>query len=63
MKPKVIDASERLKTIYGNCDLSEAAVIVALGGDGFMLGTLHDNMKRGLPVYGMNFGTVGFFDE
>ena len=59
-EPKVIDASERLKTKYGNCALSEAAVIVALGGDGFMLGTLHDNMNRGLPVYGMNFGTVGF---
>jgi NAD+ kinase len=49
-----------LKIKYGNCALSEAAVIVALGGDGFMLSTLHDNMNRGLPVYGMNFGTVGF---
>ena len=59
-EPKVIDASEKLKTKYGNCTLSEAAVIVALGGDGFMLGTLHGNMNLGLPVYGMNFGTVGF---
>jgi NAD+ kinase len=35
-------------------------VIVALGGDGFMLQTLHDNQARGLPVYGMNCGTIGF---
>ncbi len=38
----------------------EAEVIVALGGDGFMLQTLHENMPQGTPVYGMNCGTVGF---
>jgi NAD+ kinase len=55
-----VDASETLKKKYGSYSLEEAEVIVALGGDGFMLGTLHNTMKRGLPVYGMNFGTVGF---
>ena len=35
-------------------------VIVRLGGDGFMLETLHGQMPRGLPIYGMNLGTVGF---
>lgn len=34
--------------------------IVVLGGDGFMLQTLHQNMNRGIPLYGMNCGTVGF---
>ena len=34
--------------------------IIALGGDGFMLHTLHDTMRTGIPVYGMNRGTVGF---
>ena len=38
----------------------EADVIVALGGDGFMLQTLHRYMGRGIPIYGMNYGTVGF---
>ena len=59
-EPTVMDASEKLKIRYGNCGLDEADVIVALGGDGFMLGTLHDTMNRCLPVYGMNFGKVGF---
>ena len=59
-EPMVMDASDKLKIRYGSCGLDEADVIVALGGDGFMLGTLHDTMNRGLPVYGMNFGKVGF---
>ena len=48
---------------YGNCDAAEADAIIALGGDGFMLRTLRRNMplvRRGLPVYGMNKGTIGF---
>ncbi len=35
-------------------------MIVALGGDGFMLQTLHHYLGRGLPIYGMNFGSIGF---
>jgi NAD+ kinase len=38
----------------------EADVIVPLGGDGFMLETLHAYLDRGVPIYGMNLGTVGF---
>jgi NAD+ kinase len=45
---------------YGNCDPKEADVVVALGGDGLMLQTLHQNMNTGKPIYGMHRGTVGF---
>lgn len=49
-----------LSALYGTVDLDRADVVVALGGDGFMLQTLHSLTGRGLPVYGMNRGTVGF---
>lgn len=45
---------------YGQCTPQEADVIVALGGDGFMLQTLHATQDLPAPVYGMNRGTVGF---
>lgn len=45
---------------YGNCSPDKADVIVALGGDGFMLETLHKSIARRVPIYGMNRGTVGF---
>ncbi|MEM9969349.1 MAG: NAD kinase [Pseudomonadota bacterium] len=45
---------------YGDVPLAEAEVIVALGGDGFMLQTLHDTQHSPAPVYGMNRGTIGF---
>ncbi len=45
---------------YGDVPLAQAGVIVALGGDGFMLQTLHATQMLGVPVYGMNRGTVGF---
>jgi NAD+ kinase len=45
---------------YGNCDPKEADVVVALGGDGLMLQTLHQHMHTGKPIYGMHRGTVGF---
>ncbi|WP_240602465.1 NAD kinase [Paracoccus endophyticus] len=48
----------RLMHRYGQAPVSRADVIVALGGDGFLLSTLRQNL--GLPVYGMNRGTVGF---
>ncbi|CUH08624.1 Inorganic polyphosphate/ATP-NAD kinase [Jannaschia seosinensis] len=53
-------AAARLTERYGNVPLEEASVIVALGGDGFMLETLHGTMHVDAPVYGMNRGTVGF---
>ncbi|MBY5934164.1 NAD kinase [Tateyamaria omphalii] len=45
---------------YGNAEPDEADVIVALGGDGFMLQTLHGTQHLNKPVYGMNRGTIGF---
>jgi len=53
-------ARGRLAQQYGDAKPSEADVIVALGGDGFMLQTLHKYMTRNVPIYGMNQGTVGF---
>lgn len=49
-----------MKRRYGEVPVGEADVIVALGGDGTMLDALHKAMDRGTPVYGMNFGSVGF---
>ncbi len=49
-----------LRARYGSVPLEQADVIVALGGDGFMLQTLHGTMHLDVPVYGMNRGTVGF---
>lgn len=53
-------ALSALAAAYGNVAAEEADVIVALGGDGFMLQTLHATQSLAAPVYGMNRGTVGF---
>ena len=53
-------ARAALVTRYGTVEVDEADVIVALGGDGFMLHTLHETQKLNVPVYGMNRGTIGF---
>lgn len=52
-------ALAELSARYPNTSLHTADVIVALGGDGFMLSTLHKFMGSGLPVFGMNRGTLG----
>ena len=54
------DALARLTQTYGNVAPDQADVIVALGGDGLMLQTLHRHMRSGTPIYGMHRGTVGF---
>ena len=54
------EARETLIKAYGDAAPQEADVIVALGGDGFMLNTLHLTQDLDAPVYGMNRGTVGF---
>ncbi|MEM1102661.1 MAG: NAD kinase [Pseudomonadota bacterium] len=59
-KPEAQLALKRLIARYGQCPPTEAAAIVALGGDGFMLQTLHDFMALDTPIYGMHRGTVGF---
>lgn len=53
-------ARSNLVKSYGNVSPEEADVIVALGGDGFMLSTLHSMQGLRAPVYGMNRGTIGF---
>ncbi|WP_291832948.1 NAD kinase [Limimaricola sp.] len=58
--PIAQEALGRLAQLYGQAPLSEAEIIVALGGDGFMLQTLHATQGLPAPVYGMNRGTVGF---
>lgn len=59
-RPEAQTARERLAARYGSADPDEAEVIVALGGDGFMLETLHSVMESRTPVFGMNRGSVGF---
>ena len=54
------EALARLSTTYGNAAPDKADVIVALGGDGFMLQTLHRFIATRKPIYGMHRGTVGF---
>ena len=54
------DALADLTRRYGQTAPEGADVIVALGGDGFMLQTLHATQDLPAPVYGMNRGTVGF---
>jgi NAD+ kinase len=58
--PEAQQALAALRARYGDVPPAEAEVIVVLGGDGFMLETLHACIDRGLPIYGMNLGTVGF---
>jgi NAD+ kinase len=53
-------AYDALTRRYGHVAPGEADVIVALGGDGLMLQTLHTFMEAGKPIYGMSRGTVGF---
>jgi NAD+ kinase len=58
--PAARAAKAALEKRYGTVSPAEADVIVALGGDGLMLQTLHRNLRRRTPVFGMNLGTVGF---
>jgi NAD+ kinase len=53
-------ACAKLAKRYGHTKLEDAQVIVALGGDGFMLETLHGQIDSRTPIYGMNWGTLGF---
>jgi NAD+ kinase len=58
--PEADTARDALARRYGDAPPADADVIVALGGDGLMLQTLHKFMESGKPIYGMNRGTVGF---
>jgi NAD+ kinase len=57
------EAQEALRTLtqrYGNVPAEQADAIVALGGDGLMLQTMHKHLRSRIPIYGMNRGSVGF---
>ncbi len=60
--PEARAAEEQLRERHDWVALKDAEMVVALGGDGFMLQTLHGMLgrKQILPVFGMNLGTVGF---
>jgi NAD+ kinase len=58
--PTARNARKKLEKRYGSVAPAQADVIVALGGDGLMLQTLHRHIHRGTPIYGMNLGTIGF---
>lgn len=59
-KPEALQALEAMTRRYGQVSLEKAEVVVALGGDGWMLDTLRERFQDRLPVYGMHRGTVGF---
>ena len=58
--PEAREARARLIARHGDVAEDEADVVVALGGDGFMLEVLHRNLAARRPIYGMNRGSVGF---
>ncbi|HKB95790.1 MAG TPA: NAD kinase [Rhizomicrobium sp.] len=58
--PEAEESLADLRARYGDAGPQEADIVVALGGDGFMLQTLHAFTGKGKPIYGMNRGTVGF---
>ncbi len=57
---EAMEALPVLVKLHGNCEPENADIIVALGGDGFMLQSQHRFMNSDIPIYGMNKGTVGF---
>lgn len=58
--PRAQEALAQLQTRYSHVRVDDADVIVALGGDGFMLETLHEQVAAPKPIFGMNLGSVGF---
>lgn len=58
--PEAQEPFKRMQEVYGDAGPDGAEIIVALGGDGFMLQTLHAFLGRNRPIYGMNFGSIGF---
>lgn len=57
-RPDAISACERLKARYGQSETPD--VVIALGGDGWLLETVHNYFRQGVPIFGMNRGSVGF---
>lgn len=57
-RPEAQAACARLRALYGAT--TNPDVVVALGGDGFLLQTVHKYLKDGMPIFGMNRGSIGF---
>ena len=57
--PEAVAALRELTKAFGNAR-ADADVVIALGGDGFMLQTIHRTHRKELPIFGMNCGSVGF---
>lgn len=58
--PEAQDVLKTLQAEFGDSGLEKADIAIAIGGDGTMLETLHDTYNHGVPVYGINCGSVGF---
>jgi len=58
--PDAAEALDAMRQRHADAGPDAAEVVVALGGDGFMLQTLHAFLGKGKPIYGMNLGSVGF---
>lgn len=58
--PNAHELRERLIKLYGEFPAETADALICLGGDGFLLEAMHRALPLGIPVYGMNCGTVGF---
>ena len=58
--PEAVNAAQKLKHQFGQAPRDDADVIVALGGDGLMLETVHTVLGSGQAIFGMNRGSVGF---
>src|ERR1700753_743084 len=58
--PDAQSALAAVRNRYEDAGAQNADIVVALGGDGFMLRTLHDFLPLKKPIYGMNLGSVGF---
>ncbi|MBT4203904.1 NAD kinase [Hyphomicrobiales bacterium] len=57
---QALKAKKELESIYGSQLPEDADIIIALGGDGLMLQTLHQYINSNKPIYGMNLGSIGF---
>ncbi|PPR45602.1 MAG: NAD kinase [Alphaproteobacteria bacterium MarineAlpha5_Bin8] len=55
-----LKAKKKYKVKYGNYKINEADIIIPIGGDGFLLKSLHDFSKFNIPFYGINYGSIGF---
>lgn len=58
--PEALQAKRTLEALYPSVNPAEADILIALGGDGFMLETMHAHLESEIPLYGIHCGSVGF---